>query len=159
LGINKNISADKKDAALEVIKYYTSKEYQRDMIGRKLCISAVNEFLDDEELCKSGICDIAKNIQFTVEPEFIQKGPNDYHKKCQKYIYHYLYGENITINEALKNLEDIKKNYYVSLNIENSYVGLIWFILFSVISTLMLLSLIYKIISIHFSCFYLKTFG
>ena len=145
IGIIKNISKEKKDAALEVVKFFISKEFQKQGFETGTFVSAINEFWYDKEVCKNDeICDIFKNVQFTVEPKFIQKEPDDYKKKYQEYIYQFLY-ENKTINETLKQINDLKKIYYVSLNTENSYVGLICFIYFSVISILMLLSLIFII--------------
>jgi len=142
MGIIKNISEDKKEAALEVLKYFTSKEYQIKIFNEK-CIPAISELWYDEELCKNELCDIAKSDQFTMEPEFIKDKPDYYRKKYQKYIYQYLYGNDITVDEASKHIEDLTKVYYVSLDTKNSYVGLICFVFFSVISAFMLLSLIF----------------
>jgi len=143
LGIIKNIAKEKKDAAFEVVKFFTSKEYQKRGFEDSAFISAINEFWYDEELCKkNGSCDIYKNVQFTAEPKFIQEEQEDYRKKYQDYIYQYLY-ENKTIDETLKHINDIKKIYYISLNTENSYVGLICFIYFFIISALILSSLIF----------------
>jgi len=145
IGIIKNISKEKKEAALEVVKFFISKEYQRQGFENGLFMSAINEFWYDKDVCKNEETrNIIQNVQFTIEPEFIKKEPGNYRKKYQKYIYQFLY-ENKTIDETLKQINDIKKIYYVSLNTENTYVGLICFIYFSVISILMMLSLIFII--------------
>jgi len=142
VSITKNIAEDKKEKAFEVVKYVASTEYQRKLFENKLCITPLNKFLNDEEICKNGLCDIAKDIQFTGEPKFILDGPEDYGKRYQKYIYQYLY-ENKTIDETLKQINDIIKIHYVSLNSENTYVGLIYFVFIIAVSILMLLSLVF----------------
>ena len=55
------------------------------------------------------MCDISKNDQFTMEPEFIKDKSDDYRKKYQKYIYQYLYGNDTTVDEVLKLIEDLTK--------------------------------------------------
>ena len=146
IGITKNIAEDKKEKAFEVVKYVASREYQKKVFKNKLCLTPINEFLKDEEICKNGLCDIAKNIQFTGEPKFILNGPKDYGKRYQKYIYQFLY-KNKTIDDTVKQVVDIENFYYVSLNTKNSYIGLICFIYLSVVSILMILSLLFLFIN------------
>ena len=142
IGIIKNIAKEKKDAAIEVYKFFTSKESQKGFFVQGY-MSAINEFWDDENLCKiNGLCDIIKNVQYISEPKFIHDEPEKYRKKYQKYIYQFLYG-NKTIDEILKQFNDITKIYYVSLDTEDSNIGLICFIYISVVSAFMLLSLIF----------------
>jgi len=142
IGIIKNIPEEKKDAAIEVYKFFTSKITQHGFFSQGY-MSAVNEFWDDEELCQiNGLCDLIKSVQYISEPKFIHDEPEKYRKKYQKYIYQYLYG-NKSIDEILKQFNDITKVYYVSLDTEDSNIGLICFIYFSVISAFMLLSLIF----------------
>jgi len=142
IGIIKNIAKDKKDAALEVLKYFNSKEYQRNQLKNDLILTSINEIYDDKESCQYELCDIAKNVQFTMGPKFIRENPDKYKKNYKKYIYQFLY-ENKTIEETLKQINDMTKIYYVSLNTEITNVGLICLIYFSVISILMFLSLIF----------------
>jgi len=141
--IIKTIPEDKIEAALKVVDYFTSKEKERALFESRSCITPIDEILNDEESCKKfGFCDIIRNMQYTVEPSFLDEGPEDYKKYYQKYIYQYLY-ENQDIDETLKQIEDITKVYYITLDTDDSYIGLVFFILISVVSTLMLLSLIY----------------
>jgi len=140
IGIKKNIEKEKKDAALEVFKYYTSKEYQKKLFKNRICLTSVIELLNDEEVCKNQLCDIVKESQFTGEPRFIKERPENYRKKYKNYIYQFLY-ENKTVEETQKEIIDMTKIYYISLKTENSYVGLAFFIFFSIITFLMLLSL------------------
>jgi len=144
IGAVKNIAEEKKDAVLEVIKYFSSKEYQIGAFNNGMCSTALTELMENKEIYKDAPCDLVKEIQFTGEPSFIQNQnkPEDFRKKYRNYIYQFLY-ENKTMEETLKKFDDITKYYYISLSTENSYAGFISFILMSVISLLMLLSLIF----------------
>ncbi|ORX77175.1 hypothetical protein BCR32DRAFT_283426 [Anaeromyces robustus] len=141
MGIVKNMTEEEKYASLEVVKYFTSKEYQSNMFRNRLCLTSHTEVLNDKEICKNAPCDLVKEIQFTGEPLFIKKGPQNYSKKYKQYIYQFLYN-NESINRILKYINDVTKTYYISLNTENSYVGFTVFIFISVVSALMILSLI-----------------
>jgi len=145
IGIAKNIDETKKNAALEIVKLFTSKEYQRNKFENGIMLSAMNELCNCDEICNERVaktCDFQKSIQFTSEPRFIKERGEGCRKKYQKYIYQFLY-KNKTIEETLKHVIDITKIYYVSLDTVDSYAGLFCFIFFSVVSTLMLLSLIF----------------
>jgi len=146
IGIIKNIPEDRKEAALEVLKCFTNKEYQKEQFENKVFFTGIEELWNDKEVCKkNGFCDIIKSMQYTIEPEFIMKGNEDYRKRYQKYINDFLF-ENKTIDETLKKINDIKNRYHISLDTKDSKVGLISFIFISVISTLMLLSLTFLFI-------------
>jgi len=140
ISIKKNIEKERKEAALEVIKYYTSKEYQKKIFEKRICLTSLIDLLNDEEICKNGFCNISKESQIVREPKFIKERPENYRKKYKQYIYQFLY-ENKTVDETQKEIIDMTKIYHISLNTENSYVGLYFFIFFSIISFLMLLSL------------------
>jgi len=146
IGIKNNISSEKRDAALEILKYVTSKNYQREQFASGKTLTAISEFLDDEEMCKKSPCNLLKEIQGVGEPKFITDGPENYAKRYKKYIYNFLY-ENKTIDETLKQIFDITKLYEVSLDTENTSIGLISIIYFSVVSLLMLSSLIFLYIN------------
>ena len=143
LGIIKNVSEDKKEAVIEVYKFYLGREYQKEnFMGRKF-VSAVEEYWYDEEICQANnLCDIIKIMQYTQEPHSIKKGRDDYRKRYQNYIYQYLY-KGQSIEEMVKKINDIFEVYYVTLDTENSNIGLIWFIISIALSVLMILFLIF----------------
>jgi len=111
------------------------------MFENGLCITSLSELWDDEEICKNISCNLIKELQCVRKPQFIKDGPENYEKKYRKYIYQYLY-EDKPIEEILKKILDVTKFYEISLNTEDSYVGLICYVFISVISGLMLLSLL-----------------
>jgi len=141
IGIVKSLKGERKKATIEVVKFFASKEHQRETFLNKMYPTTITEILDDEEVCKKARCDLLKDVQFTGEPKFIKEASVDYRNKYKKYIYQFLY-ENKTKEETLKQITDITKIYYISLDTKNSYVGLIFFILIFIVSILMLLSLI-----------------
>jgi len=142
IGIVRDIDEDKKDAALEVFKFLTSKDIQKIMLMTGVSVTSIKEFLDDEVVCKYLLCDVIKDSQITAEPSFVKEGPADFRAKYQKYIYQFLY-DNETVEETLKHINDVTKIYHISLSTEDSPVGLICFIFFSVISLFMLVSLVF----------------
>ena len=142
MGIIKNIAENKKEAALEVLKFFTSKEYQRNKFILKKTITVIKDLWYDEEVCKNELCDVLKNSQIIIEPEFIKNRKDDAWKKYQSSIYQYLF-ENQTMDETLKQIYDVTKIYHIDLSTNNTYVGLICFIYIIIVSVLMLLSLIF----------------
>jgi len=142
VGIIKEIDPEKKDIAFEVVKYIVSKEYQREIFRSVTAITAVTELLDDPEICQLVPCEVIKKIQITGEPQFLREGPEDYRKQYQNYIYQYLYGK-MPLEMTQKKIIDVTKIYDVGLGLENSALGLVVFILFMLLSSLMLLSLIF----------------
>jgi len=142
IGVIRNITDYKREASVEVFKYFTSKIYQRRVIEKRSCTTALTELLYDEEICKIAICDIFRGIQFTIEPSFIKEGPEGYREMYKKYIYQYLY-EGKSTDYVLKRLNDVTKVYRIEIGTEDSYVGLICFIYFSVMTAIMLLSLFF----------------
>jgi len=142
MGIVKNLNEVKRNAALEVVKYFTSKKYQKNMFKNGLCTTALTEVLKDEDVCVNAPCDVVNKVQFIGIPKFIKDESENYKDSYKKYIYQFLY-ENKSIKETLKQIADITKIYYITLNTENSYTGFICFVIISVISLLMVLSLLF----------------
>jgi len=144
LGISKYVPRDKLNSTIEAFKYITSKEIQRDLFLKRLIITPVSSLYYDEEVCKIVTdCELFKQIQPTGEPEYIsERSDYDYSRYFKKYIYQYLY-QNKSLDETIKNINDITKIYYISLESKDSNVGIISFMLISVISLLMLLSLVF----------------
>jgi len=140
IGIKKNISKEKLDASLQIYKYIVSKESQKKTFELGTSLTGITELLEDEELCKKAPCDLIKSTQFTGEPKYITDGPDDYSRKFKNSIYQFLY-ENKSIENTLKQINDITKSYTISLSTEYSSIGLIAFIVLSAITVLMLASL------------------
>jgi len=147
VGINSLIEniEERRDAAIEVVKYITSKEMIKKYFLDGLIIPAIPSIFDDEEVCKVKDCELYKNLQPLIEI------PHDFY---DKYKYEEIYGKlaasyvfkNKDLSNILNKIEDITKIYHISLGSDDHYVGLIIIIFVLTFSTLMFFSLIFTFI-------------
>eukprot|EP00833_Pecoramyces_ruminatium_P006934 jgi/Orpsp1_1/1180966/evm.model.c7180000075273.1 len=64
IGIDGNINKNKEESAIEVLKFITSKEFQKKLALKKVISSGILSLYDDEELCSSTKnCEYYKNLQ------------------------------------------------------------------------------------------------
>jgi len=144
--VNKYIDNDKKEAAMEFMKYISSKEVQKNIILKKSLPSAYMELYDDPEVCNSteGFkeCDLMKQIQpFSFMSNDVNKfADNNYHTNYKRYLFDYLYND-ASLDDVLKKVEDLTKIYKLSLKTEETSIGLIIFIIFIILSSIMIFSL------------------
>jgi len=125
IGINKNIKNEKKTAAFEVLKYFFSEQFQREVIVKHLhLITSLTKLYDDDEICSYINCEMMKEIQFYLRPSATMKNYESFSRRTIKYFYEYLNGEK-TAEETLSNIYDITYIYYFSYH---STIGLIMFI-------------------------------
>jgi len=141
IGINSYISDEKKNAAIHAIEYINSKEFQKKMIMDFRICSAISSLYDDEEVCAKVNCNFFKTLQLIQRPK--EANYDTYSEKFRNYIYEFLYGSEKSANKVLNKINDIKKIYYISIKTDDTYVGLLFFIICIVLSVLMLLSLFY----------------
>jgi len=108
LGINKYIDEERKKAAVEFLKYVTSKEVQKEYIIKNSMISALTELYDDEEVCNVIECNVVKDaypFSFMDNDEKLF-GDDNYHIKYRDIMFDYIYN-NKTLSEVTKTLDDI----------------------------------------------------
>ncbi|ORX66087.1 periplasmic binding protein-like II [Anaeromyces robustus] len=158
IGINNYISEENKLAAAEIIKFMTTMDTQKKYITNKKYISAINELYDDDDVCALLNCDLIKKVQpFSFMNNNLNEFGNDaYHEKYRKYISEFLYN-NKSVTEVLKKINDITRIYSISLNTDDSYLGLIVFIIFSVIMTVIMISVIFLFIKKFYISFMVLT--
>ncbi|OUM61739.1 hypothetical protein PIROE2DRAFT_12196, partial [Piromyces sp. E2] len=89
--------------------------------GPNLGIS-IPDLYNDPDVCAAVNCEFFKSIQLTARPTDKADDYNSYSEKFRNYIYEFLYG-NKSPEEALKNINDISKFYYLSIKNENTLVG------------------------------------
>jgi len=142
IGISRYLDEDKIKASIEILKFISSKSAQKNVIIKNGLFSAINELYDDPEVCEMTDCEFAKDIQPFVPVNYDRDelSTNYYREKYQEYIFEFLYG-NKTIPEVLKKIEDMTRNYYFSFNLNDSFLGLITFIIFILVIVNMLLSI------------------
>jgi len=142
IAISKYSPQENIQAALTVLNFMTSKDMQRNVVLIGKILSGVMSLYDEEEVCEVVDCELYKGIQFINRPTSKSNDYYTYSEKIRNNIYKYLYGNgNITATEILKEVDDIIRIYYVSLNSKTSSIGIILFSLFMVIALVFLLSL------------------
>ncbi len=91
LGIPKHISEEKANAALTLLKFLTSREFQKKVVLEydHIYYSAVPSLYDDEEICSVVDCNLMKNLQPVLMP--FKDDYDTFSKGIRKSIYDYLY--------------------------------------------------------------------
>ncbi|ORX72574.1 hypothetical protein BCR32DRAFT_101103 [Anaeromyces robustus] len=156
IGIDSSIDNEKKEAAIEAIKFMTSLEFQKSLVLKQWIVSGILSLYDDKEVCSTiKNCEFYKNVQPIAKP--VDKTDNyiEYAEKFTNYFYEYLYGnKNISEESILKKMDDITKFYSMTIDSKETSIGLITFILYSVTLVLMILSSTFPFINFfkkHFS--------
>ena len=132
----------RKEAALFVFKYLASREVQKEFLTKRILIPGIMDLYYDEDVCKIAHCQLFRSIQPIGKPIFERDDYNYYAEKFKLYFSEFLYG-NVSAKDALKNIKDISYIYEISTSTKYTSAGLINFLIFSVIITFMLLSLIF----------------
>jgi len=106
LGVSKLISKEKKQAAVEVLKYFTSKDVQKQLLRKfNHFYSAIPSLYNDKRFCSHHEvnCYLLKSIQPVVMP--IINDYDNFERKLRKSTYDYLYG-NTKSEVALENINN-----------------------------------------------------
>jgi len=115
IGIYKYISEKKKEAALEVIKYFSSKKFQKEIIVKQLgLITALEELYDDDEVCEFINCDMLHEIQYYLRPISTMENYNDFSKRAMNYFQDLLDGKK-EVEDTLSNIDDINRVYFITM--------------------------------------------
>lgn len=129
-------------SAVEVVKYLTSREMQKNLVLQQMIISGMTSLYDDEEICSSiKYCDVYKGAQPIEKPINKTKNFLEYTDQFSNYFFDFLYG-NETAENALKNIDNITKIHYVTISLEKNFVGSLILIFFSITIFLMIASLL-----------------
>jgi len=107
----------------------------------------MTELYDEEDVCNVIECDVIKDAYpFSLKNNDVNLfGDDIYNKKYKNYFFDFLY-KNKPLNEVIKKIDDITRIYTFSLNTDDSNAGLIIFIIFLILLTCMILSLIFVFI-------------
>jgi len=144
IAISKYVSEERRNAALEFLKFVVSKDSQREYIAKNNLISAIPELYDEEEVCNVTECDLIKDAYpFSVMSNDLNKFCDDsYHEKYRDNILDYMYHDE-PLDKVLKIIENITKIFVFSIKTEDSSIGLVIFIIILTISAIMILSLVF----------------
>ncbi|ORX81116.1 periplasmic binding protein-like II [Anaeromyces robustus] len=143
VGINKYSNENNIQAAVEVIKYISSKEMQKKLVINNITYSGITDLYDEEEICSVVDCKYFKSIQLIGRPIHLVNDYNSYSYNIRNTFFKFLYGDE-KAETVLKKIDDITRIYNIPYN---STFGLICIILYGVIGCLFLLSLIFLFFS------------
>jgi len=115
IGINRYISKNNINAAIQVLKFITSKREQRDLIINNGILSGIYSLYNDKEICQNVDCQFYKKLQFVGRPSYRHNNYDYYSKVFREYIYEFLYGDE-SASEVLDKINEITKIHYVTFN-------------------------------------------
>ena len=140
MGIVGNIDEDKIEPAMKVIRYMSSKEMQKDLALKEFIISGMSSLYEDEDICSNiRFCDFYRYPQTITKPKNVFN-TDDFEEKFTNYFYDFLFKDE-KASDVLKKMENLSKIYTLSINTEDSHVGLVIFIVYTCTAVIILLSL------------------
>ncbi|ORX79452.1 hypothetical protein BCR32DRAFT_269483 [Anaeromyces robustus] len=156
IAINRYINDTNIEAAVEVVKFLTSKETQRDYVIKNKFFSGISELYQEEETCKYIPCEISNYCQPFSIMKYNINSNNDldsYIEKYRHYVYDYIYN-NGSLSTNIKKIDDMTKFYSISIKLnDDSNIGFYFFIIYCILSFIMIISIIYPFMTrfkIHF---------
>jgi len=156
VGINRYISDERKKAAVEVLTFMTSKEIQKKVFIANNIYSGIGSLYNDEEVCSMIECQLAKDAQPFKAMTFDTKyyDINKYIEKYRNTVFDYLY-RNKSISEVINTIDNMTKMYSLLINSDETVLGLVIIIFYSVITVLMISSILFMYIDkfkLEFKC-------
>lgn len=144
LAVNRYSNIIKKKAAVEVLKFITSKEIQKKYIISNNIYSGINSLYDEEDVCTIINCEIVKSVQPFSVIDFDKKHYelDSYIEKYKNYVYDYL-NKNKTISEVLKEIDDLTKVYIFSIQTNDTYAGLVIFTIYCITTLTMIILILF----------------
>jgi len=143
IAIGKNISEERKEAAAEYLKFVALKDTHRKYIINGHLFSPITDLYDEEEVCSVIECEVVKDsLPYTFENNDEDKFGNDnYITKFRDYLFDYIYKDK-PLDEVIKKIDDMTKKYQFLISTNDSNAGLVMFIVFLVLATFIILSII-----------------
>jgi len=153
IGINNYIVKERKEASLKALNYMVTMEFQKKYVKKDLVMSAIKEIYYDEEVCEIIDCEIYRNVQLVALPTGVSNDFNNYFENFKNFVYAFLYKNEMTAPEALKNIINLIEVHKITINSKDSYFGLIIFAISTFFSVIMFLSLVFLFIEKYFPYF------
>jgi len=118
LGISAHISDERKEAAVKVLKFFTSEHIQKNVVVKLFTLySGISSLYDDEEACKMIDCNFIKEVQTVIRPINEVEDYGMYSSKFLSLLYEGIYEEKDP-KMVLNKINDIRKIYYFSITTE-----------------------------------------
>jgi len=146
ISVNRYIDNDEtREAALNVLEFFTSKNTQKEFILKKNVLSAMKNLYYDPEICANFKCDVfLKSRPFTKLATSYRKFNYEkywYSERVRGYIADYL-SNNASLDSVMKNIINLSKTYYLLVDAKESLTGLVVFIIYITLVSLIAISLI-----------------
>jgi len=126
IGISKYIDDDKKKAALEVIKFFTSEKIQKKLATNYNVVSTLTKVYDDEEVCKFAECELVREVQGINRPSSAFDDYETFALKIISIFFKFLYkGE--SAKDILTEIDDITRIYSYSFKMTS--ISIVMFVL------------------------------
>ncbi|ORX83494.1 L domain-like protein [Anaeromyces robustus] len=119
IGISGNIKNEKVNAAVEALKFVTSKEFQKNLVLSEYIISGITSLYDDESVCMEKDCELFKNLQTVTPPKNILSN-TDFKKNYLNYFHDYLYGSD-SLENVLSKMHDLTTSNLECIFINSLY--------------------------------------
>jgi ABC-type glycerol-3-phosphate transport system substrate-binding protein len=142
IGINKYSKAERRNEVIQAFTYLTSKVVQKKIVKDYLFFSPIPSLYEEKDICQIIDCDFFKKAQLIGRPVSASKDYDDYSQKFRKNIFRYIYDNEASAAEVLRDIEDLTKIYTFSVKSDDSSAGLIIFIAYIIITILILSSLV-----------------
>ena len=147
VGINKYISEERRNAALQIVKYITSYDVQKKYTIEKKVLPTIESLFFDMEVCKAIDCELGRSLQPIARPGSLTENYDEYAFKVKNYLHEFYYGDK-DASEVLNKINDITKIYHISLD-SSTKSGLIIFIVTIVIMLLIMSSFAFLFVEKH----------
>jgi len=133
----------KKNAALNIIKFFTSKETQKEYILKQNVFSAITDLYYDSDVCQNFKCDVYLNSRpFTkLAIRYPESGLDKfrYLERVRKYIVDYLF-DKTSLDKAMRNIKDLTRVYHLTVFPDVSVIGLIFYLIYILLLIMMIIS-------------------
>jgi len=132
-----------KKAATEVLKFFTSRETQKNIIIPNGLFSSLYDLYSDPEVCKVINCDVIKAVQpmSSININKDDFGDSDYVDQYRMNFHDYLFN-NKSLDVVIKKIDDMLAIHTISVSSdETNVIAIIVIVLYSVLAAIMVLSL------------------
>jgi len=144
IGISKYSSKVKKKAAIEVIKFFTSQEIQKNIVIKKSKLfSGLTKLYNDTEVCSYINCEFIEKVQSIHRPSAIVDNYDSYTNRMKKLLFEFLYGDR-SAKDVLMDMDNITRIHFFSTSSSIGFTMMMFLILGIIINFLSLIVIVRK---------------
>lgn len=130
IGVAKHISEEKKEASIEVVKYFISPETQKEVFVKLFkCYTAIKSLYDDEEVCSILNCDLAREVQCISRPGSLVENYDAYSFKVVSFFHEYIFNKR-PIKDILTDIDNLTRVHIFSMKYSSDRVFFVVLLVF-----------------------------